>query len=343
MCGLTVDHLPLEVLWEVWLQYEQRYGIPSPFQTPQFAQCWLSHLGSDLIPRPLAAWNKDEIVGLFPLLQDPSSSTALLHMTGDIDTADYIDCLVPSEAEAVWLAVLAHLASAYRNGFIVRCQGVPAWSSTLSTLPALAHGFDLSLSMKVVDVSPILELPSSWEAYLASLGKHYRHELRRKLRRAEAAGRLELIAHDTPGDGIMDTFFLLMKASSEEKRAYLTPKRESFFRCLARQMAERSALRIYELRVDGRPTASILCFEIGSTVYLYNSGYDPAYAVLSPGYVTVALSIKDAIERGLKRYDFLRGRERYKYDLGGRQQEIREIQVEVPPAACKRLAELKRC
>ena len=62
--------------------------------------------------------------------------------------------------------------------------------------------------------------------------------------------------------------------------------------------------------------ASFLCIEYGGSVGLYNSGFDPAHARLAPGIVLLAHLIRDAIERGVPVFDFLRGEESYKYDFG---------------------------
>jgi CelD/BcsL family acetyltransferase involved in cellulose biosynthesis len=343
MCSLKVRQLTLEELWSAWDRYEQLNGVPSPFQTAKYAQCWLSHIGRTVRPKPLTAWSGEEPVGIFPLVKDPASDVPIFYVMGDIDTADYIDCLMRSDPESTWLAVLVHLAELYLNGYILRCQGVPPWSPSLPGLARLAAKFDIAVSTRTVDVSPIVELPPSWEEYLRSLDKHDRHELRRKLRRAEAGGKIEIVLHRTADDNALKTFFTLMKASSPDKQAYLNPDREEFFRCLVEQMASLSCLRMYELRLEDRPAAAILCFELASTLFLYNSGYDPAYAHLSLGYVLVAMSIKDAIERGVKRYDFLRGRERYKYDLGGKDNPITEVEVAVSQKACHMLTESARC
>ena len=66
----------------------------------------------------------------------------------------------------------------------------------------------------------------------------------------------------------------------------------------------------------------MLCFEVAGELLLYNSGYDPAYASLSVGLLSKALCLRDALERGLRAVDFLRGHEPYKYDLGGRDQPV---------------------
>ena len=70
--------------------------------------------------------------------------------------------------------------------------------------------------------------------------------------------------------------------------------------------------------MDGQRVASVFSLVAGGKMLLYNSGYDPAYAYYSVGLLLKAFLIKKALKEGLQVYDFLRGEERYKYDLGAR-------------------------
>ena len=58
-----------------------------------------------------------------------------------------------------------------------------------------------------------------------------------------------------------------------------------------------------------------MCLEWDGTVGLYNSGFAPEAASLSPGLVLLSHLIRDAIARGRARFDFLRGEERYKLEF----------------------------
>lgn len=71
----------------------------------------------------------------------------------------------------------------------------------------------------------------------------------------------------------------------------------------------------------------MLCFDHEDTLSLYNSGYDPAYAALSVGIVSKELCVKDAIESGRRAVDFLRGREPYKYHLGGKDRMVSRVKI----------------
>jgi CelD/BcsL family acetyltransferase involved in cellulose biosynthesis len=55
---------------------------------------------------------------------------------------------------------------------------------------------------------------------------------------------------------------------------------------------------------------------------MYNSGYDPQFSSYAVGLMSKALLIRDAIESGRSCVDFLRGDESYKYDLGGKDQQV---------------------
>jgi len=81
------------------------------------------------------------------------------------------------------------------------------------------------------------------------------------------------------------------------------------------------------LRLGGRRVASVLCFRAGDELLLYNSGYDPLFAGLSVGLLSKALALKRAIDLGSKRFDFLRGAERYKYELGAQDLAVRRCLI----------------
>ena len=96
----------------------------------------------------------------------------------------------------------------------------------------------------------------------------------------------------------------------------MTEARERFFTELMETAAARGRLKLSMLEFDGVRVAACISFDYEDSYLLYNSGYDPAYSQLSVGFVNKAWTIKDAIESGKRTFDFLRGIERYKYDLG---------------------------
>ena len=97
----------------------------------------------------------------------------------------------------------------------------------------------------------------------------------------------------------------------------MTDKKREFFTIMVSLLAEKGNIRLSFMEVGGARTSATLCFDYNNEVYLYNSAYDPAYSSLSVSILLKVFNIKDAINRGKKRFDFLSGNEPYKYDLGG--------------------------
>ena len=167
-----------------------------------------------------------------------------------------------------------------------------------------------------------MDLPATWDEYLAMLSGKQRHEVRRKLRRLREEGNVDYRYFGVRQEevaGSMDIFLKLFALSREEKADFMTDRRESFFRSLAEAMADIGLLRFGILELDKLPAAMIMGFDYNDSVYLYNSGYDPGYSSLTAGLLSKVLCIKDSIEKGIKKFDFLKGAETYKYQLGGRE------------------------
>jgi CelD/BcsL family acetyltransferase involved in cellulose biosynthesis len=193
-------------------------------------------------------------------------------------------------------------------------------SPSLAALPSVAAEFGVSFTSEAEDVCPQTELLDSWEAYVESLDRKHRHELRRKLRKLPQAGEVELEVLSSPGEigAEMADFLQMHRASRTEKAAFMTDQMERFFRKLVSALADEGAAEMLFLRLGGKRAAAVMCFTGEEETLLYNSGYDPDYAQFSVGLLSKALALQRAIEQGKKRFDFLRGRERYKYELGAK-------------------------
>jgi CelD/BcsL family acetyltransferase involved in cellulose biosynthesis len=109
-----------------------------------------------------------------------------------------------------------------------------------------------------------------------------------------------------------------MKLSGEAKDEFLNESREQFFRTICHKMSQTGRIRLFFLEFSSRRVASAMCFDYRSSRLLYNSGLDPKYREYSVGIALTGLCIKDAIENDIDYFDFLRGDEPYKYDLGGK-------------------------
>ena len=178
---------------------------------------------------------------------------------------------------------------------------------------------ELKIEIMNEDVSPFLVLPNSWEEYLSSLRKKHRHELRRKIRRLEET--VEFTSGDIyDSDEIynnLDEFIYLLKISSKEKENFMNENREKFFKELILNLSKENKIIYSYLKVENKTVSSSISFYLSDTRYLYNSGFDPKYNYLSVGLLNHAFAIQRSISKRFNIFDFMRGNERYKYELGG--------------------------
>ena len=178
---------------------------------------------------------------------------------------------------------------------------------------------ELKIEIMNEDVSPFLVLPNSWEEYLSSLRKKHRHELRRKIRRLEET--VEFTSGDIyDSDEIynnLDEFIYLHKISSKEKENFMNENREKFFKELILNLSKENKIIYSYLKVENKTVSSSISFYLNDTRYLYNSGFDPKYNYLSVGLLNHAFAIQRSISKRFNIFDFMRGNERYKYELGG--------------------------
>jgi Acetyltransferase (GNAT) domain len=191
------------------------------------------------------------------------------------------------------------------------------------------HGWEVT--RQVEDVCPVLHVAGrDWETYLQTLGTKDRHEVRRKVRRAEAAGPVEFEDVHDPSEAV-DEFIAIHQARWDQDGLF--PDTEGgarsrrFFRRLAELEGPGGVLRIGRLRAAGRVIFMCVGFHEGDTVYYYNAGNDPEAHALSPGVVGVAFYLRHGLEQGTRVFDFLRGDEGYKYRWGAVDEPIHRLIV----------------
>jgi CelD/BcsL family acetyltransferase involved in cellulose biosynthesis len=159
-------------------------------------------------------------------------------------------------------------------------------------------------------------LPETWDQYLSLINKKDRKELKRKLNRAgEKPLSFENINSISEKDFF--DFIELNKNSSQDKESFMTTSMQGFFAELVRTEFVNWSINLCFLKWEEKRIAAILYFKSYDQYLLYNSGLNLTYREHSPGLILNANLIQKAISEGIKVYDFMRGNERYKYDLGG--------------------------
>ena len=206
------------------------------------------------------------------------------------------------------------------------------------TLPALEQAFCAAadrygweVAREQEEVCPVLHVGEwDWETYLQTLSTKDRHELRRKMRRAEAAGPVEFEEVPDPSSAVDELIRLHQARWGDEG---LFPDTEGgarsrrFFHRLAELEGPDGVFRIGRLTVGDRTIFMCVGFHDRATVYYYNAGSDPEAQALSPGVIGVASYLRHELAEGTRVFDFLRGDESYKYRWGAKDEPIHRLIV----------------
>lgn len=284
----------------------------------------------------LTVYESETLRGIVPLFKTTNAQgRRSLQFIGTVDVTDYLDLIVEEAyLQPVCEAVASYLAEHHAEFDELDLWNIPATSPTMQGLPRALQSCGFTLSTEQAEVCPVIALPADWETYMENLDKKQRHELRRKLRRAEASvqeGELRwyAITHEHRLEEVMATFYELMRRSQHSKEAFLeVPANKRFFDSLVPWAFERGWLQIFFLEYDSEVIAAYLSFDYNNRIFLYNSGLEPEkYGFLSPGIVLLAFVIQHAIEAGRDVFDFLRGNEEYKYRMGGQDTFIKRLRA----------------
>lgn len=235
-------------------------------------------------------------------------SDGYVSFAGQTNLTDYHAPLGPDGP----LAVVAGLERFPGTPF--RLDSLPAEAATPIVEALEAAGVRATTSDH--EIAAVLSLPTSYEDWLAALGKKQRHEVRRKRRKFEAEfGAIEIERHT--GDAI-DAFCQMHRLSAGDKGEFMTAPMEAYFA----ELLESAGASIHLLLCEGVARAAAFGFETPDGYYYYNSAYDPAAAMASPGVVLFSAMIETEIERGALVFDFLKGDEQYKFRHGAEPRQL---------------------
>ncbi len=319
-----------------WNALLRRSCCDTPFLTWQWQSTWWKHLGEgSLVLLGFRGGNDGRLVGIAPLFHcQTDDGLWVLYLVGCRDVSDYLDLIIErGQEEMVYTALLDYLDSEAPAWDLVDLCNIPQDSLTFVRLRELAEARGYQTLIEVEDVCPVISLPSGWDDYLMMLDKKQRHEVRRKLRKADAEADTRFIIvgseHDLQAE--MQAFIELHQKSAPEKDEFMDPRMQAFFFDVAQVLQAEGWLQLAFVEMDGQKAASLLNFDYDDAILVYNSGYDPLqFRHLSPGIIVTARCIEHAIALGRSKFDFLRGDEVYKYRFGAQDTQVWRLLVSKP-------------
>jgi hypothetical protein len=205
----------------------------------------------------------------------------------------------------------------------LNCKNISLDSMHFDQIKELTKLFpENSLKISKQDQVVNLILPDSYEEYLAVLPRKKRHELKRKKVRFHEK-HPEAVLKESKDSKIFDAFITLHRTSDGDKGKFMNDEVAYFFSNLLAM----NGWKIYYLEVDNTIAACCFIFEDAVGSYLYNSSKNNTFNEVNPGIIIIDKIIEQLISKESTFFDFLKGTERYKFDLGGISTQLYDIEV----------------
>lgn len=307
------DSLPaIESLAPEWNRLLDRFPTATIFSTPEWLGAWWRAFGGARRLAVVGFFDAGEgLVGLAPLAFDPVGPIKVLRLmgdgSGDSDNLDIPVC--PGRERQVAEELVSYLGGA--DGWDV-CQ--------LNTLPSHSpvarclidhlqeRGWTHFHSSRPWCA---IGLPASWEEYLRQLSSKERGKIGLRTRALEKRYpvRYRKCGPDDRLASLAALYHLhqIRWQRVGEPGSFASPERRQFYEEISRVFLERNWLEFWRLEMNGETVAAQFGFRYRDTVFSLQEGFDPAYAPASVGYVLRAHVLKQLIEQGVRRYDFLAG------------------------------------
>jgi len=281
----------LEAIADEWSALCERSPIVTPFQRPEWLLAWRRWFGAGATPRTIALRRGGRLVGLVPL--EVRDRTLRLIGAG---ISDYLDAIVEPGIDP-----LPALREAAAGCAAIELEAL----RPCSPLRAATLGGRLHPAIP----SPVVALATR------KVPGRVASDLRRLARKGVVSW------EDERGDrlALIEALFELHEArwgSCGQSGVLDTPQVRGFHREVVITLHERGVLRLVGLRLDERLIGVLYGFADHGRFMFYLSGFAPDLARFSPGRLMIAHAIERALDEAAIEFDFLRGREAYKYEWG---------------------------
>lgn len=317
----------IESLAGEWDELADRADAP-PWLRPGWISAWWEAFGSGELVL-LGARRDGRLVGVLPL----ESAHGLLRSTANWHTPEF--GLLGDDADA--RRALAEAALARRPRRLELAFVSPGGLAEVRGAGATA-GY--RVEERVVMRSPFVRVEGTVDAYLSERGpgKKRRKEITRS--EAKLAEQGTLLVDVADGRERLDELLtegLPVEASgwkAESGTAIVsTPETHRFYAAVARWAAARGMLRLFFLRIDGRPIAFEFTLDDGRRLYDIKGGYDKEFRSFSPGFVVAGAMIAYAHEHGRESFEFLGSEEPFKSEWAKESRERVLLQAFAPTLA----------
>ena len=301
---------PLRESWNrLWRQTPQT----TFFGSWEWMDCFWRHFGRRKRLCVLVWWSGEEVRGILPLVisREWTKAGPLRFLTYPLENwGTFYTPLGPDPQQTLAVALdwlLKHL----RGWEVLELRWVPLCGEQSRAAQAALQQLGLEAVETVMEHSPLIRFPGSWDQYLASRSSKWRNNWRRAVKRLQQTGQVDWLRYRPRGerfgeaDPRWDLFEQALEVSRRSWQAHSTdgttlchPQVLPFFRDLYQAAVRLGAAELALLYLDGRPVAYHYNLIHQRCLFGLRTGYDQQLRHLGVGLVATARMIQDSIQRG---------------------------------------------
>lgn len=283
------------------------------FMSPEFLGSWIDTFGDSSMRPHLVAFHvpSGACVGLAPwVLQRVSARVPAVRLsTLGAPWADYTDILAPASYRSEVTAAAASYLDSIRG-----VQMLELGPSGTTSVTAQVWG-----RLMCWRPHAAREQVCPWFRVGQPRAPDNVRALRRCHRRAAELGPLSFSVVRTPAEAAeaLEVFFDLHRrrwADTSTPSRFLRPANRRFLQAVAARLLRTGNLHLSALRIGGSVAAVHLGFVTAKSLQYYMPTWNPDFQGCGPGRLLLDALARDCIDRGLERFDLLRGAEPYKDD-----------------------------
>jgi CelD/BcsL family acetyltransferase involved in cellulose biosynthesis len=264
--------------------------------------------------------NSRRLIGIAPWYLEHSlvSGNVLRWLgSGEVCT-DHLSLVCrPEHAQVMAAAIVESLTGPFGDWDRLDLEAIDVDDPAISYLTGSFREHRCAIARQAVGACWAVELPESWEEYLAANSKSHRKQLRQLERRVLESNRV--VWHRVESAEQLEAVWPILvdlhqrrRRSLGEPGCFASKPFHDFHREVAGRLLTRRQLRMSWLELDGAPAAAEYHFAGHGATYAYQGGVDPERLDEEPGRLSTILCLRAAVDEGHRRFDFLRGDEPYK-------------------------------
>ncbi len=346
---VETDLSRIDALAESWNRLAERRS----FHRWEWHGAWLRHFGGGTRPRVLVVSDQSgNVMGIAPFCQTRRPAMGnVLHFTaaGDVCTDFMSIVCFPEQAEAVVDLMASALTSPvfysrYGRIDLVELEGLVPGDRLARRMIEKLSAANWRAESRTLENTWRVDLSDGWEGLRNNVKKSIRRKINRALRRFEDSDfGFEALFDWADIESVWPDFVALhQKRRNELGQAgcFADDRFERFLRNATRALAGQGKAMMSVVRYQERTLSTTLCFEFDDGLGMYQSGTESDLAHLEPGHLASAWTMRYAIERGYRWFDYLRGDEPYKAQWGAVPTPVQRVRLWAPnlSARLRRLA-----